>query len=250
MSSGVVRVGDTVRRPLSSPAIHAALLHLESVGFDHAPRFLGIDEQEREVLSFVPGDNVWDSQHQLVRSPHGVRVIATTLRDMHDALASFKAPADAAWPNFMPDPVGGKQLVHGDIGPWNLVAEPGVMRCTIIDWDTLAPGRRVWDVAYALHTVAYLWDDPVPSRLEPFTLEETAARVRAFGDGYGLTDDELWHGLDLAAERCRRLAEMIDTRAALGQEAWELMQNEGHADAWRRGAEAAARKAGLLRELL
>ena len=45
----VVRVGDTVRRPqrATSPATHALLRHLADVGFDGAPRFLGVDEQAR-----------------------------------------------------------------------------------------------------------------------------------------------------------------------------------------------------------
>ncbi|TDC77495.1 aminoglycoside phosphotransferase family protein, partial [Actinomadura sp. 7K507] len=36
VSEGVVRVGDTVRRPLGahSPAVHGVLRHLEAVGFD------------------------------------------------------------------------------------------------------------------------------------------------------------------------------------------------------------------------
>jgi hypothetical protein len=53
----VVRVGDTVRRPTGrwSWAVHALLLHLEAVGFERAPRLLGIDDAGREVLSFLPG---------------------------------------------------------------------------------------------------------------------------------------------------------------------------------------------------
>src|SRR5260221_6573384 len=52
MSSGVVRVGDTVRRPAGpwTPAVHALLAHLHAVGFDGAPRPLGVDERGREVL--------------------------------------------------------------------------------------------------------------------------------------------------------------------------------------------------------
>ena len=52
-TSVVVRVGDTVRRTAGhwTPAVHALLDHLESVGFDAAPRALGTDEQGREVLS-------------------------------------------------------------------------------------------------------------------------------------------------------------------------------------------------------
>src|SRR3954462_6634743 len=56
----VVRVGETVRRPQrpSSPATHALLRHLAEVGFDGPPRFLGVDEESREVLSYVPGTAV------------------------------------------------------------------------------------------------------------------------------------------------------------------------------------------------
>ena len=56
----VVRIGDTVRRPLrrTSSATHALLRHLEAVGFPGAPRFLGVDARDREVLSYIPGSTV------------------------------------------------------------------------------------------------------------------------------------------------------------------------------------------------
>ena len=56
----VHRVGNTVRRPLrpSATGVHALLRHLEDVGFDGAPRVLGVDEHGREVLSYVAGDAV------------------------------------------------------------------------------------------------------------------------------------------------------------------------------------------------
>jgi hypothetical protein len=57
---GAVRVGDTVRRSAGpwTPAVAALLRHLEHVGFDRAPGFLGLDQQGREVLSFVEGETV------------------------------------------------------------------------------------------------------------------------------------------------------------------------------------------------
>jgi len=56
-SSGVVRVGDTVRRPLhrNSEFVHALLRHLGAVGFDGVPRLLGIDDRGREILTYVDG---------------------------------------------------------------------------------------------------------------------------------------------------------------------------------------------------
>ena len=55
--AGPVRIGDTVRRRSGrwTPAVHALLRHLESVGFDAAPRVLGMDGQGREVLSYIEG---------------------------------------------------------------------------------------------------------------------------------------------------------------------------------------------------
>jgi hypothetical protein len=46
-----------VRRPVGrhTPAVHALLDHLLSVGFDGAPEQRGIDDWGREVLAYVPG---------------------------------------------------------------------------------------------------------------------------------------------------------------------------------------------------
>ncbi|CAH0294884.1 hypothetical protein SRABI133_04365 [Peribacillus simplex] len=53
--SRVYRSGDTVRRELKpdSPKIHKLLKHLENKGFSYAPKFLGIDEKGREILSLL-----------------------------------------------------------------------------------------------------------------------------------------------------------------------------------------------------
>ena len=95
--SDVVQVGDTVRRVPGpwSPAVHALLRHLEAVGFDGAPRFLGIDERGREVLSFVDGGTLrpdipgWSEEL--------LSGVGRLLRRYHDAVADFVPPADAAW---------------------------------------------------------------------------------------------------------------------------------------------------------
>jgi hypothetical protein len=54
---GVVRVGDTVRRPVKENAafVHDVLRYLELRGFDRVPRFLGIDAKGRAVLTYISG---------------------------------------------------------------------------------------------------------------------------------------------------------------------------------------------------
>jgi hypothetical protein len=57
VNSGMVQVGNTVRRRTTpaSPAVHRRLLHLEQKGGSSSPRFLGLDEQGREILPFLEG---------------------------------------------------------------------------------------------------------------------------------------------------------------------------------------------------
>jgi hypothetical protein len=57
VTNGVVRVGDTVRRPRrdSSFFTERLLCHLENVGFEGAPRWLGVDQQGRDTFSYLPG---------------------------------------------------------------------------------------------------------------------------------------------------------------------------------------------------
>ncbi|WMT39624.1 hypothetical protein RE628_19780 [Paenibacillus sp. D2_2] len=46
----VVKVGGTVRRTAApNPYVHELLTHLEQVGYPNSPRYIGIDEEGREI---------------------------------------------------------------------------------------------------------------------------------------------------------------------------------------------------------
>src|SRR5215208_4908609 len=94
----VVRVGDTVRRPLraSSTATHALLQHLESVGFKGAPAFLGVDSQGREVLSYLSGETVTAPYPSWSMTDEALDSVAVLLRSYHQAVADFR-PAGLEW---------------------------------------------------------------------------------------------------------------------------------------------------------
>src|SRR5919108_6224129 len=99
----VTRVGDTVRRPwrpMSSSA-WALFDHLERVGFDGAPRFLGVDERGREMLSYIPGEAVVEPYEDWALTDEALVSVAELLRRYHDAAASFDAAAHR-WPDFVP----------------------------------------------------------------------------------------------------------------------------------------------------
>lgn len=136
---GVVRVGDTVRRPLTkeSAFVHDVLRHLERRGFDRAPRFLGTDEKGRAMLTYVSGT----VPHQL----GGFRkeqclAAARLLRLFHDATVDCELKGAC------------EVVCHGDPGPGNYVLREG-MPFALIDFDSAHPGRRDEDVGHA----AWMW---------------------------------------------------------------------------------------------
>src|SRR4029079_2794072 len=143
----VVRVGGTVRRPGGpwSPGVHALLRHFEAAGFDGAPRFLGIDDEGREVLSYVEGEAA------LAPAPSDDDVLGELgrlLRRSHDAQRDFQPAGDAAWQAFPGDPCVGQVVCHNDLF-WPDVVFRGVRPVALIDWDLATPGPRLADVASA-----------------------------------------------------------------------------------------------------
>src|SRR5690349_21158941 len=92
----VVRVGNTVRRITNfwSVTVHGLLRYLETKGFDAAPSFLGLDEQGREILSYIEGEvgflpYIW-ADSVLVE-------VAQLLRRFHDLTAEYVPPEGAKW---------------------------------------------------------------------------------------------------------------------------------------------------------
>jgi Ser/Thr protein kinase RdoA (MazF antagonist) len=179
----VTRVGHTVRRPRrpTSPATHALLQHLERVGFDGAPRFLGIDERGREVLSFIPGRAAIEPLEDWTMTDEALVSVAELLRRYHDAVASFD-PDDREWAAAVPAAFRRRLVSHNDPNLDNVIFSGG-RAVALIDFDLAGPGSRAWDVACAGRLWAPLRDEvDVPDALRGRTLE----RLRLFADAYGL----------------------------------------------------------------
>ncbi|WP_020578791.1 aminoglycoside phosphotransferase family protein [Actinopolymorpha alba] len=155
LTGGVVndvwRVGDTVRRPTGpwTPAVHALLRHLESVGFPYSPRVLGIDDLGREVLTYIdgaPGLRPWPP---VLRTDDGLRAIGRMLRELAEAVQSFTPPPGAVWRTTVAGPpLPGGSIRHGDLGMWNTIWDAERL-VGLIDWDFAEPAPPLWDLAQA-----------------------------------------------------------------------------------------------------
>jgi aminoglycoside phosphotransferase (APT) family kinase protein len=167
VTQGIVRIGDTVRRPLRpfSLTVQAYLAHLRDAGFTGAPLPLGVDEQGREVLSFVPGEV---HRHPLPPEAAGDDVLvalARLIRALHEASAGWAPPPGAVWggtPATTGRPVTGRaELVsHRDYATGNVVFRGG-LPVALIDFDLAMPTTRLYDIANALwYWAPFKWGDP------------------------------------------------------------------------------------------
>jgi hypothetical protein len=213
----VVRIGDTVRRPqrCTSPATHALLRHLADVGFPGAPRFLGVDERGREVLSYVPGNAITPPYPRWALTDQALLSVARLLRAYHDAVSTFDA-ASHVWPPTPPAPFAGNLISHNDVNLDNVVFRRGVA-VALIDFDLASPGSRDWDVAGA----ARLWAPLRPDRLiEDARRGRSMARLRLFVDGYGLADADREHLLSAVSHNHEWSYDIVGTAAANGHAAF------------------------------
>jgi Phosphotransferase enzyme family len=223
----VVRVGDTVRRPQRSwsPATHALLRHLEAVGFEGAPRFLGIDEHGREVLSYVPGAAVLPPYPEWGLTDEALVSVAELLRAFHEAVAGFDA-TPYAWPSPLPVAFVQGTVSHNDVNLDNVVFRDG-RAVALIDFDLSGPGSRAWDVACA----ARLW---APLRSDVDIMDSRRGRglerLRLFVDGYGLDESDRVRVAEGVRQNYRWFRDLIRRNAASGHVAfasyWASMSAE------------------------
>jgi hypothetical protein len=226
---GVVRIGDTVRRPRqeTSDRVAAYLQHLESVGFDGAPRYLGADEQGRDVLTFLPGE-VPGSPVEAWAAADGVLPgVARLVRRLHDASVGFSiAPrpvqAGRPQPTF---PSGEPRLVaQRDVTPQNTVFRDGIAY-GVIDFDLSDWTTRSIDLANtAMHWVPLC--DPV-DRAPVHADVNVVARLRLLLDAYGRDVVSADQFLDAAELRFAGSYDIMRWSAEQLGGGWARMWDEG-----------------------
>lgn len=202
-TAGVVRVGKTVHRPTGpwTPTVHAFLRHLRSAGFTAAPDVLGLDDQGRDILTFIEGETWGDSISPdepktdlvvprawlpLTRSDETLHELGRMLGAVHRAAYGFR-PERPLWREYEIPLKEDEIVTHGDMGPWNIVYR-GSKPVGLIDWDSAQPRRPLDDLARTAWKVVPLGTSETLRAYgfsEPF---DTARRLRLFCDAYGLKD--------------------------------------------------------------
>ena len=243
-TSVVVRVGDTVRRHTGhwTPAVHALLAHLKSVGFGDAPTVLGSDEQGREVLHHVEGEVGLLAPGQPLppwfRTVEACMAIGDWLRRCHDAQGGFEPDETLPW-RMVPGRrlTAGEVVVHHDAAPYNTIRRPDG-GLTVIDWDFCGPGDPIEDLAFICWSWAPLWNDraTVEREFGDGSVEGSAARLGALVEAYGLDAADRSGLLPAIQAKMQAHANGLERLAAQGDPAFVKLLGSGVADNARRDA--------------
>jgi hypothetical protein len=197
LTPGVIRIGDTVRRPRSgaSPFIAEYLEVLAANDFNGCPRHHGSDSEDRDVLSFLPGD-VPPKWRQWTDAQ--VSAAARLLRGLHAAGRELVATAQGFASEFASGYQGADAVIcHHDPGPNNTVFRDGIP-VALIDFDFAAPGHPLEDLGY----LAWSWC--VSSRPDRAPAAGQAAQVRVLADAYGVAPADRARLIEAVFERLRR----------------------------------------------
>jgi Ser/Thr protein kinase RdoA (MazF antagonist) len=135
---------------------------LEAAGFDAAPRYLGVDDHGRDILTYIPGQT---TRHPSQRADGAYARGAVMLRELHDLTAGHPLAA------------GRECVLHGDAGPFNTIFTDG-MPVAFIDWTSCRPGDRLDDLGYMAWTWCIQAEGNVP-------VAGQAAHLRELRDAYG-----------------------------------------------------------------
>lgn len=230
VNASVVRIGNTVRRQLTpaSATIHQLLLHLAATGFQGSPRFLGIDAQKREIITYIAGEtgippSIW--QHD---AP--ISAAARLLRHYHDATIGFVPTGDAAWAYVYPDATKHEVICHNDFAPYNFIYQGGTP-IAVIDFDLAGPGPRLRDVAYAaywLTPLSFHSNDQID--FAKADVKAGSRRLKLFCAAYGITPSVAL--LEMIDEVLAFMGDETAMCAVVGPTVAAKLEREGHLAHW------------------
>ena len=226
--TGLVRVGDAVRRPASasSESMRRLLLHLERCGFDGAPRVVSSEPGGDVLLTWFEGwvpipSHGWKLDRGALES------VGQLLRAYHDCARGFTP--DTGFEEGPQAVTGGQIVCHGDIAPRNTVFRDG-RAVAFIDWDGIFVSRPVWDLGHAVWQFAPVCGDDDPWIRDWPTPPDRSARIAALCRGYRLDASQARRLGDMVVEVIAGCRRSVARKAAAGIPAFVTMQAEGVLD--------------------
>ena len=221
----ILRVGDTVRRPLndSTESMRQLLVHLERVDFEGAPRVVDTELGDTIVLTWIHGWVPADTEGWRLDSG-ALESVGQLLRSYHDCVAGF-AP-EAGFEEGPQEITEGAIVCHGDIAPRNTVFRVG-RAVAFIDWDGIFVSKPMWDLGHAVWQFGPVCDDGDPLVRDWPAPPNRAERIAALVHGYRLHPSEAHQLADMVVEVIAGCHRSVARKAAAGIPAFVRLRDEG-----------------------
>ena len=224
----VLRVGDTVRRPLndSTESMRQLLVHLERVGFKGAPRVVDTELGDTIVLTWIDGWVPADTEGWRLDSG-ALESVGELLRAYHDCAQGFTR--EAGFEEGPQEITEGAIVCHGDIAPRNTVFR--VERAVaFIDWDGIFVSKPMWDLGHAVWQFGPVCDDGDPWLRDWLAPPNRSERIAALVRGYRLHPSEAHQLADMVVEVIAGCHRSAARKAAAGIPAFVRLRDEGVLD--------------------
>lgn len=191
-----------------SAAVHQLLGHLHDAVPGSAPRPFWVRDG-REAVTFLDGEAVTYPIPEWLRSNEPVAEAGRLLRRLHDASEVFllnisrDGVDELTWQCGTVRHEPGQVVLHGDVGPANIVWHDGVP-VALIDWEFAEPGDAMGDLVGA--AVSLCGFAPIDrAERSGFGGLDPNERLDALASGYGLVT---------AAEIRERIGPMLEAKIA------------------------------------
>jgi hypothetical protein len=221
-AGSVIRVGDHVLRSSNphSTSVHAFLAAVDTAGFDGASTPVGIDDDGRERLVYIPGRAPRVPYPTWSQTDEALVSTVELLVGLHRAAATFD-PSGRDWSPELADPHGGPVVCHNDVCLDNVIFRDG-LAVGLIDFDFAAPGRPGYDLAQLARHLTPIAADDMTAILgwEP---ADRPARLRLIADTYGLDVAGRSELLALVPVAMARARSFIEDRVAAGDANFVMM---------------------------
>lgn len=225
----IFRQEDCIVRPANpwTKHVHAFLNFVRKNGFDSIPQPVGCTDDGHEIVTYVEGVVHNDGLPEEILTDDVLKDVAKLLRRYHDIGAEYVPQLKGDEPWMLPKRIPEEIMCHGDFAPYNMTFVDGKLH-GIIDFDTLHPGPRLWDIAYAAYRwVPFVspanpdWHDELPGQIE---------RLRIFADAYGMSAEMRSDLPEMMIERVQSLVDYMKGQAAQGNA--DVLRNiaDGHMD--------------------
>lgn len=222
----IKRAGRKVHRPAHpwTPTVHRFLRSLRENGCTSASIPYEINDQE-EVVSYLDGDVYNEELPPHIQSDETLLSVAQLVKEYHEASIPFLDTLNGReqWMLVPREPV--EVICHGDIAPYNVVMH-GTTASGLIDFDTIHPGPRIWDLAYAVYRWVPLM---APENPESFgSRAEQLRRLRLFLEAYGAFSCHIKTVLETVIKRLTYLVTFMEDKAAAGDSQFQQSIEENH----------------------